>query len=245
MRIVIASGGFDPLHSGHIAYLEAARKLGDKLIVGLNSDNWLIRKKGFSFMPFQERLTLVSSLRCVDVCLPFNDDDETACALIRRVLDDENEFIFANGGDRTAANIPEMELVCENLTFAFGVGGEDKKNSSSWITRAIAKNLTNRPWGFYQVLFEVEGMKVKRLVLNPKSQISYQRHFYRNEYWQVVDGEALVIAQDDKYVLKKNQTAYIGASCWHQIINTTEKPLEILEIQSGEKCIEVDIERKP
>ena len=144
MKIVIVSGGFDPLHSGHIAHFKAAKELGDLLIVGLNSDDWLIRKKGKPFMPINERLAIVRELRVVDLAFAFNDDDNSSRDLINKVIEMyESEFtaehppsiIFANGGDRSQDNIPEMEQFKDDsrVSFKFGVGGEDKKNSSSWI----------------------------------------------------------------------------------------------------------------
>lgn len=134
-KIVLVTGGFDPLHSGHLAYLKAASKLGDKLIVGINSDEWLIRKKGKNFLPEQERHEILSSIRFVDGCILFNDNDDTAIEAIKNVkmLFPFAQIIFANGGDRTSDNIPEM--VFEDVEFVFGVGGEDKKNSSSWILK--------------------------------------------------------------------------------------------------------------
>jgi cytidyltransferase-like protein len=134
-KVVLITGGFDPIHSGHISYIRAARALGDVLIIGVNSDNWLVRKKGKAFLPSEERLTIMSELRSVDVLIVFDDSDGTAIDAIKQVLDmyPEDEVIFANGGDRTLDNIPEMVVESERLHFVFGVGGEDKKNSSSWI----------------------------------------------------------------------------------------------------------------
>jgi len=136
-KIVVISGGFDPLHSGHIEYLRAARKLGDELMVGVNSDTWLVRKKGKAFLPFEERMTILSECRSVDRIAEFNDDDGSAKNLIEIALEifPDDEIIFANGGDRTSENIPEMEIKDPRLSFEFGVGGEDKKNSSSWILK--------------------------------------------------------------------------------------------------------------
>jgi cytidyltransferase-like protein len=85
-RIVLVTGGFDPLHSGHIAYFKAAKALGDHLVVGLNSDDWLTRKKGRPFMPFEERAAIIKELACVDEVIGFNDDDNSACAAILKVL---------------------------------------------------------------------------------------------------------------------------------------------------------------
>ena len=136
MIVVIVSGGFDPLHSGHIAHFKAAKELGDTLIVGLNSDDWLTRKKGKPFMPIDERLSIIRELRVVDLAFAFNDDDNSSRDLIQKVLElYESDVVFANGGDRTHDNIPEVEQFKDNpkVSFEFGVGGDDKMNSSSWI----------------------------------------------------------------------------------------------------------------
>ncbi len=137
MKVVLVTGGFDPIHSGHIAYIRAARELGDVLVVGVNSDSWLVRKKGTAFLPSEERLAVMSELRSVDVLMVFDDSDGTAIDAIHKVLAmyPGDEVIFANGGDRTLENIPEMGVQSDRLTFVFGVGGEDKKNSSSWILK--------------------------------------------------------------------------------------------------------------
>ena len=136
-KIIVISGGFDPLHSGHIEYLRAARALGNELMVGLNSDAWLVRKKGKAFLPIEERMSILSECRSVNHVAEFNDDDGSAKNLIRTALEvfPEAEIVFANGGDRTSENIPEMDIQDPRLSFEFGVGGQDKKNSSSWILK--------------------------------------------------------------------------------------------------------------
>lgn len=140
--VVLITGGFDPIHSGHISYINAAKKLGNKLIVGINSDAWLVRKKGKSFLPFEERKIILENLRNVDDVIGFDDSDDSARDAIYQVAkkykydystDSTPHIIFANGGDRTGKNIPEMDVDVENVSFMFGVGGKDKKNSSSWI----------------------------------------------------------------------------------------------------------------
>ena len=136
--VVLVTGGFDPLHSGHLAYFRAAKKLGDKLIVGINSDSWLERKKGKNFLPLNERYEIVSALKYVDNCILFNDEDGTAIEAIRNVimLYPFDRIIFANGGDRVEGNTPEEDAKLfpeKEIIFQYGVGGLDKKNSSSWI----------------------------------------------------------------------------------------------------------------
>jgi len=141
VRIVLVTGGFDPLHSGHIEYFDAASKLGDVLIVGVNSDEWLTRKKGKPFMPWAERALIVSKLKMVHGIRHFDDSDGSARDAIRKVLENypNDDIIFANGGDRKLDNIPEMDIESERLQFVFSVGGDDKKNSSSWILENYKK----------------------------------------------------------------------------------------------------------
>ena len=136
--IVLATGGFDPVHSGHIAYFKNAAQLGDFLIVGINSDNWLVKKKQKAFMSWNERNEVISNLKMVNLTIDFEDDDlGSAANAIKKVRNifPNDKIIFANGGDRTQTNISEMSIEDEDLEFVFGIGGEDKKNSSSWILR--------------------------------------------------------------------------------------------------------------
>jgi len=251
-KIVLITGGFDPLHSGHIAYFKAAKNLGDMLIVGLNSDDWLVRKKGAAFMPWNERLCIINNLSMVDEVYTFDDDDGSAKHFIQqaRAHYPDAELIFANGGDRTKDNIPEMDVVDSNLSFVFGVGGEDKMNSSSWILQEWKAPKTERPWGYYRVLHEVPGMKVKELTVNPGCSLSMQRHTLRAEYWIVSEGQAIVNRATPldynlpSAMLDKHNQLHVAVQEWHQLTNPYEHPLKIVEIQYGENCVEEDIERK-
>jgi cytidyltransferase-like protein len=249
LKIVLVTGGFDPIHSGHIAYFKAARELGDKLVVGVNSDEWLTRKKGQPFMSWEERATIVASLHDVDRVINFDDSDNSAKDAIRKAREifPGHDIIFANGGDRTKDNIPEMELLKEylNLEFVFGVGGEDKKNSSSWILQEWKAPRVERTWGYYRVLHDVPGTKVKELTVNPGQKLSMQRHQQRAEFWFVSEGVATVKWDDHGHsTIKKHGTDVIYKEEWHQLINNTDQPLKIIEIQYGEACDESDIERR-
>ena len=128
MKIIVISGGFDPVHSGHISYIKSAEKLGDKLVIALNSDSWLKNKKGKFFMPFSERKKILENINGVNEVIDFKDDEQgSAIHALEKIktIYPNDEIIFANGGDRTKENIPEMSL--SDIKFVFGVGGEDKK----------------------------------------------------------------------------------------------------------------------
>ena len=132
--VVVVSGGFDPVHIGHVRMFEAAKKLGDKLVVILNNDNWLKKKKGHAFMPQQERAEIIKGFRAVDEVVLTghrpNPKDTSVCAELKKIRPD----IFANGGDRTRGNIPEVPL-CKAIScrMVFNVGRGGKVQSSSWL----------------------------------------------------------------------------------------------------------------
>ena len=246
-KIVLATGGFDPLHSGHINYLKSARNLGDALIVGINSDAWLTKKKGQAFMPWQERASIVQELKCVDSVIGFDDVDGTACDAIRQLLYTykDSKVIFANGGDRTASNIPEMHKFTDTVQFEFGVGGTDKANSSSWILSNWLPAATTRPWGHYRVLHTNNGTKAKELTVEPGKSLSMQRHRLRSEFWLVSSGQCVVnLGNGEQKILTKHDCLHIETNAWHQLINPFNEPCKIVEIQYGIECTEEDIERK-
>lgn len=251
MKIVLVNGGFDPLHSGHIAYFKAAKELGDKLIVGINSDEWLERKKGKSFMPWHERLAVISHLGMVDEVYTFQDDDDSAKHFIQqaRAHYPEDTLIFANGGDRTGSNIPEMDTDVDNIEFVFGVGGQDKKNSSSWILREWKHSVELRVWGEFIDLFQDDAVRVKELVIQPGQGISYQRHFKRSEIWFVSKGvinvkHSMSAPEDHKvHTLSADDMIHIKQGQWHQAFNPFNEPAHIIEIQYGSQTSEDDIER--
>jgi len=255
-KVVLVTGGFDPLHSGHLAYFKSAKELGDILVVGINSDSWLKRKKGRSFYTWNERFQLIKNLEMVDYVIEFNDDENNSINAIKQVSEkfSNAKIIFANGGDRTVDNIPEMGLLDDeqyktNLEFAFSVGGDNKMNSSSWILEEWKAPKTNRSWGYYRVLHEQnKEIKVKELTIEPKTCLSMQRHKNRAEHWFVAEGTASVYTLNSDIELVGNfnkfECLHIDKEQWHKLCNETDSPLRIIEIQYGENCAEEDIERK-
>ena len=151
--VIVLSGGFDPVHKGHLRMFREASQLGHQVIVGLNSDEWLTRKKGKPFMDFKERKEILEGFKYVNQVLAFDDSDDTACKLIGQVRtiyngqgfnydyldsnptgESEYKLYFANGGDRTTDNTHEMKT-CEKMEveMLWGIGG-GKIQSSSWLT---------------------------------------------------------------------------------------------------------------
>ena len=250
MKIIVVSGGFDPIHSGHISYFKSAKELGEKLIVALNSDVWLIKKKEKFFMPFEERKIIIENLSMVDEVIDFDDDEfgSASQALIKiKGFYPKDEIIFCNGGDRTKDNIPEMQI--KDILFEFGVGGEDKKNSSSWILKNYEYDKEERVWGEFYNLFSNDFLKLKELIIKPKQGMSFQRHFLRNEIWFISKGQCSVnFSKDDpdnfeEISLHTEETFHVRKEAWHQIFNPFDEPCHIIEIQYGEETNEDDIER--
>ena len=251
MKIVVVSGGFDPIHSGHIEYIKSAKKNGDRLIVALNSDKWLESKKGKFFMPFSERLAIISSIHYVDEVIDFDDDTKGSCINALEKIKKQypnDEIFFANGGDRNDKNIPEMSV--DGIKFLFSVGGSDKKNSSSRILNKWQYYFEERKWGSFFNLFQTKNIKVKELIIEPGKEISFQRHFKRNEIWLVSSGACYVkfanknnIKDSKEKKLNKYDHYHVPVEAWHQIINSFDEPVHIIEIQYGDECIEEDIQR--
>ena len=165
-KVVAVSGYFNPVHSGHLDYLREANKLGDKLVVILNNDKQCALK-GNIFMNEQERMDILSSLKMVDEVQIAIDTDGSVCKTLKLIKPD----IFANGGDRTENNIPEVGI-CNRLgiKMVFNVGG-DKIQSSS--------NLLHKQWGYSKILLEGKGWWFKRLIIDGHT--SLQRHKKRDE----------------------------------------------------------------
>ena len=138
--LIAVSGGFDPVHIGHIRMIRDASRYGDVMVI-INSDDWLKRKKGYVFMPWKERAEIIGNIKGVSLVVAVNDEDGTVCEALRRHKPDA----FANGGDRKTQNTPEMD-VCEELgiQMMWAIGGNDKPQSSSWLVDKLKENQNGR-----------------------------------------------------------------------------------------------------
>ena len=243
-KVSIVSGGFDPVHSGHINLMLAARELGDQLIVLLNSDEWLSRKKGRPFMNFFERKMVLENLWFVDYVLDFDDSDNSAVDGLEKVVSmykQKDDLYFCNGGDRNSLDdIPEKGV--PGIQLKFGVGGDTKINSSSKLVNEYFSRPAERDWGNWDVLknYEHLGVKVKELIIKPGQSTSMQRHRYRSEFMFVADGQ---LTNMNRTTDKHNYTM-INQGDWHKLENKGKKDLHIVEIQYGTACVEEDIERR-
>lgn len=227
MKIILCTGGFDPIHSGHLNYLHTAKRLGDKLIVGLNSEEWLCRKKGKAFQSFNERFHILNSLECVDFVINFDDSDDSSKNAIEKVqkLFPNDEIVFANGGDRTIETLPKSERDME-IEYAFNIGGHKTQSSTKMLKK----------WGFFDILYQTKNSKTKLLEVEPRETLSMQCHEKRSEHWIVIEGQGLLNGEELK------EYTYIDKNEWHQLSNPNEETLRIIEIQIGE-CEENDIRR--
>ena len=217
---IMISGGFDPLHGGHIDYIKAADKYG-KVIVALNSDEWLLRKKGYFVLPYEERDKILSSLEHIYAVVSVDDADGTVCEAIMQYSPD----YFGNGGDRVASNTPELSL-CQDMGVEpiFNLGGNKTNSSSAIMTRAVGQ----RPWGSYSVLYSSKDFQVKVLTVNPKCGISIQRHKHRNEHW--------IFPKTDAY-------SFVRKGDVHCLHNPEDEPIQVVEVQTGSSFDESDIEK--
>jgi D-beta-D-heptose 7-phosphate kinase/D-beta-D-heptose 1-phosphate adenosyltransferase len=134
--LIAVSGGFDPVHIGHIRMIRDAARYGDVMVI-INSDEWLMRKKGYVFMPYKERAEIMGNIKGVTLVTSVDDSDDTVCAALSRHKPDA----FANGGDRKDKNTPEMDL-CDHIgiQLMWAIGGSAKPQSSSWLVNKLKEN---------------------------------------------------------------------------------------------------------
>jgi D-beta-D-heptose 7-phosphate kinase/D-beta-D-heptose 1-phosphate adenosyltransferase len=202
-RRVAVSGGFDPLHIGHLEMMREARALGDALIVILNNDHWLRAKKGHAFMPEHERAALIREYPFVDEVVitshPPEPTDMSVCAELRAIRPE----VFANGGDRKSDNTPEG-AVCQELgiELAWNAGASGKiQSSSDLIAAAMRKHGTKRQaWGELRSLLAVPGATVREIALAPGASFAEEGAGLGSVVWLLLDGAADVVIADGEPV---------------------------------------------
>jgi D-beta-D-heptose 7-phosphate kinase/D-beta-D-heptose 1-phosphate adenosyltransferase len=247
-KTVAVSGGFDPVHVGHVRMFEAAKALGDRLVVIVNNDHWLRKKKGFVFMPEEERVEVIKAFRAVDEVVltdhTADDEDMSVC----RALTALHPALFANGGDRGAGNTPEAALCAElGIEPVYNVGEGGKIQSSSWMIAGAADALKTyeRPWGSFRNHHSMPGVHLKTLHVNAGARLSLQRHKHRSETWVLVSGDAQAVAGPSPDAvttieLSINEPYYVPAGTVHRL--TSRESGVLVEISYGE-FDEEDIER--
>lgn len=212
---VAVSGGFDPLHDCHIDHMQEAKKLGDWLVVIVNTDEFLIRKKGFIFQPLLVRLRKIIEYSFVDQYVVCIDRDDTVAETLRLLRPDK----FAKGGDRDPAKvpIPQNEIViCKEIgcEIVYGVDRGVRASSSSEFLESIA--VVDKPWGYEKVLATYPGYTSKILHINQGESLSEQVHKARLEYWRVNQGFPLVQVGDKEDMCKPGDVVIIPPGVPHR-----------------------------
>lgn len=248
---VIVSGGFDPIHLGHLNLINEASKIGNVIVI-VNSDEFLMQKKGFYLIPSNERVAIIKNLKNVDSVFLSIDKDESVSESIKTLAADKSYNIkfFANGGDRkTISDIPEYEICKENdIELIFDVGGGKSQSSSNLFKQAIDvfnfyKNYTKKPWGSYLNLFKGSNFLVKKILVDVNEEISYQSHECRDEHWILVQGSLEVMNGASIKKMYKNQYEFIKRGSKHRIKNIGDNEAMMIEVQFGDKIDENDIKR--
>jgi len=243
----IVSGGFDPVHVGHLRMFLDAKKIANKVILLLNNDEWLIKKKGKPFMNQNQRKEILEEFTSIsEVLIQSSSEPSSSKAIEEFVSKNPNKSIcYCNGGDRSSIkNIRESEI-CNKLgvNLEFGIGGENKIESSSNLTKNYLGNIEKRPWGNYHIIAKNLGYQIKEIKVSVSSKLSLQKHQNRAEFWQIIKGSCKVTVGEKEYELKDNDNIHIPKNTLHRIENTGNQELIFIEIQLGMDIKEEDIVR--
>ena len=243
----LVSGGFDPVHVGHLRMFQDAKNLSNKVILLLNNDEWLIKKKGKPFMNQNQRKEILEEFKSItEVIIQTSSEKSSSRAIEEFVNNNSNKSIcYCNGGDRSnIKNILESDI-CQKLgvSLEFGIGGEEKVESSSQLTKNYLGNVEKRPWGNYHIIAKNTGYQIKEIKVTQGSKLSLQKHEARSEFWQIVKGDSKITIENQEYFLKEKEHIYIPKDTIHRIENIGKEELIFIEIQLGEILKEEDIIR--
>ena len=243
----LVSGGFDPVHVGHLRMFQSAQSLSDKVVLLLNNDEWLIKKKGKPFMNQDQRKEILNEfISLSEVIIQTQSDNSSSEAIKDFVKNNPNKTIcYCNGGDRSnIKNILEADI-CKKLgvILEFGVGGDEKVESSSQLTKNYLGNIEKRPWGSYQIIAKNNGYQIKEINVSYGSKLSLQKHSNRSEFWQIIKGKSKITIENNEYYLKEKEFIYIPENTIHRIENIGNEKLIFIEIQLGKNLNEEDIIR--
>ena len=220
--------------------IQESSKLASRLIVIVNSDRFLIEKKGYAFMPTEERIEIIMGFSEVYRAVVSIDDDLTVCKTLESLAKEENIKCFANGGDRiNEAGIPEAKICKKyNIDMEFNVGGSKIQSSSSLVSGEVDK-----PWGSYKTFEKGERYLLKRMTILPNEILSLQAHKHRAEHWFVVEGTATIECNGKTKTIEQYESFFIPLGSKHRLSNLSHNILKVVEVQIGAILSEEDIIR--
>jgi cytidyltransferase-like protein len=236
MNTVVISGYFNPIHKGHIEYINAARALGDELIVIVNNDHQQILKKGRIIMNESDRMDVVKALKVVDRCVLSIDHDRSVLKTLEMLAGEYDSLIFANGGDRDSdVDIPESVLAGRyNIRFIYGVGGYNKLDSSTNITSLMDEKsdliFVPKSWGHEKWLVNNDLYCGKILHINKGHCSSYHFHKLKDETFYILKGHILLELQDSNKPMHEGDTIRLSPHTMHRLIAMEDS--DVLEIST-------------